>query len=101
MNKSKTILIAIIVILCVGLVVGSCVAIFGGKEDNKTIQEVYNELPENEKQQVKDQYEQFKDGKLDILNPETEVVIPDAIKDKVIPPSVTNPIEDFINGGKK
>ena len=101
MNKSKVILITLIVILCVGLLVFAGVKVLGNKtvEDN-TVRETYNELSETEKQTVKEQYQEFKDGNLNLLDPDTEIEVPDALKDKVVPPELIAPITDATKDNK-
>ncbi len=98
MQKSKIIIITIILVVCIGLVAIIYNSVF--KEEsvlNKTYGEIYEGLSEEEQNRLKDKYKEYQnsDSLKDKL--EVEVEIPEAMKEKLYPDVFTKPFEDFMN----
>lgn len=97
MSKKKLVLITVIIIVCAGLVAIVYNSVF--KEDsylNKTYREVYEELTEEEKNMLKNEYREMQESNNLKDKLTTDAKVPDAVLDKFYPKEFKEPFEDFL-----
>lgn len=98
MQKSKLVVITVIIIVCVVLVAVVYNSVFKEESSlNKTYTEVYEGLTEDEQNMLKDKYKEMQNSENIEDKFKVDVELPEAVKEKLYPDVFTKPFKDFLN----